>query len=193
MKARFTYATSTLVAVLLILVAACSENTLVEDPTFASTEQEISPAKNGNQVMICHFPPDNPDYPQVITVGGKAAEAHIAKHDGDGVVGEDYDEDCEPLAVACPCWEAPTLDLQRWHGEIDDWTDGVDGGRYILEGHDKFGVVDLIVGSSPRPGCAARPRHGDTMDPALRPIEQPSSLDEKQACVDLLREYAPQP
>ena len=40
-------------------------------------------ASQSNQVTICHAPPGNPQNAHTITVGAKAAEAHLANHSGD--------------------------------------------------------------------------------------------------------------
>jgi hypothetical protein len=38
---------------------------------------------NNNKVIICHVPPGNPTNGQTITIGPKAAEAHLRNHPGD--------------------------------------------------------------------------------------------------------------
>src|SRR5262245_42150565 len=40
-------------------------------------------ASQGEQVTICHVPPGNPDAASTITVGAKAAAAHMANHPWD--------------------------------------------------------------------------------------------------------------
>lgn len=91
----------TTVAICLVMfLSGCSENPFVEDPASDRIEPVLTLSKKGNQgnkVTICHVPPGNPDNAKAITVGKKAAEAHIANHERDGIVGEDYDESCEPL------------------------------------------------------------------------------------------------
>lgn len=97
MKKRIPYKTAALITGLFVLFAACTESTLVDESSVDAVEESIVLSKNGEKIAICHFPPDDPDNPQLITVGAKAAESHVTNHDGDGVVGEDYDENCELL------------------------------------------------------------------------------------------------
>ena len=84
---------TTLFAGVAILSIACYDSTVIEPsdvaPSFAT----------GSAVTICHFPPSNSGNPQVISVGAKAAADHIAQHEGDGIVGVDFDENCQPLAL----------------------------------------------------------------------------------------------
>jgi hypothetical protein len=42
-----------------------------------------NPAPHGKKVTICHVPPGNPDNPQTLRVGRKAAAAHLRRHAGD--------------------------------------------------------------------------------------------------------------
>lgn len=84
------------------LVSACQDNPVGETgPSDATTIMpELATNSSDNtvtRVSICHFPPGNPSNPKAIAVAEKAAAAHITHHDGDGVIGEDYDEACEPI------------------------------------------------------------------------------------------------
>ena len=89
------------VAALALLAGACSDSSVTQPldvaPSFAG----------GSAVTICHFPPGKSGNPQVISVGAKAAAKHIAQHEGDGIVGVDLDEKCQPLAVHA--WAKGTL------------------------------------------------------------------------------------
>jgi len=91
MRASF----ATLVVGALASVTACNS----PSPAGSSDVELVSSRllqQAGPQVAICHFPPGASDRPQVIVVGAAAANAHLKNHDGDGVVGVDYDESCQP-------------------------------------------------------------------------------------------------
>jgi hypothetical protein len=47
---------------------------------------------------ICHYPPGNPSNVQLITVGGKAAAAHVANH-GDAICAEGDSDCCGPVCT----------------------------------------------------------------------------------------------
>ena len=97
---------------LCISLAACSDQNPVEalDNGPIDIEQSIALKGGSDKAAICHFPPGNPDNPQNITVGSKAAANHIDRHDGDGYVGDTYDEnagivydqDCVALPIPNP-------------------------------------------------------------------------------------------
>jgi len=81
--------------------------------------KDVVAMKGGKgKVSVCHFPGGNQDNPQLIEVSGNAATAHLSNHDGDGLVGDVYDEDagvlydsnCDPLPqITCPCWDVDDL------------------------------------------------------------------------------------
>ena len=49
---------------------------------------------NEDKVVICHFPPGNPDNPQTISISEDDVQEHIDKH-GDFIV--DFENRCPPL------------------------------------------------------------------------------------------------
>ena len=57
------------------------------------------PLKAEDNVVICHVPPGNPAAEQTITVGAKAAEAHLAKHPLD-TAGDCESSFCEQEAIS---------------------------------------------------------------------------------------------
>lgn len=124
-----------------VLLFGCSEAAITEPREEVSSleamqiiaedsSSEIFLSKgNSGKVTVCHFPPGNNGNAQVISVSGSALDAHLA-HEGDGVVGVDYDENCEPLAPpSCPCWA---------NGELDDIT-----WNFSRENSLAFGVISV--------------------------------------------------
>jgi len=47
----------------------------------------ISAFADQDKVLIIHFPDGNPDNPQILCIGEKAARAHFAEHRGDDLLG----------------------------------------------------------------------------------------------------------
>jgi hypothetical protein len=61
----------------------------------ACDETPLPPPQDENQVTICHIPPGNPENAHTITVGAKAAEAHMRQHG-------DYLGACQPTPTPTP-------------------------------------------------------------------------------------------
>jgi len=77
-------------------------------PTDVVLEEQLALSKKGDKVQVCHYPPSSPSNVQVLSIGAQAANSHVANHSGDGIIGVDYDENCQPLD--CPCFSRSDLD-----------------------------------------------------------------------------------
>jgi hypothetical protein len=123
-----------IIAAVALIATACSEESIIQPtdvvPSLARAGGKSSAKSNkghNNSVTICHFPRGKGGNAQVISVGAGAAAAHIAQHEGDGIVDVDYDENCQPLVVTV---------LHAWaQGPLFTYQDNPDGAR-----HFPFGV-----------------------------------------------------
>jgi len=108
---------------LALILLGCQESAVTEvSPEEAmqriaseSTSEIFLSKGNSGKVTVCHFPQGNAGNVQILTVSGSSLDAHLA-HDGDGIVGVDYDENCQPLPPpGCPCWADGELDDITWN------------------------------------------------------------------------------
>lgn len=64
--------------------AAAAGAAFVSEETAAKKRGKVKAQQNGNgKVTICHCPPGNPDNCKTISVGSKAAAAHLRNHEND--------------------------------------------------------------------------------------------------------------
>ena len=113
-----------LLSLLLVLVLfGCQESSITEIQPEEAVQRIASEATseiflskgNTGKVSVCHFPQGNNGNAQILSVSGSALDAHLA-HEGDGIVGVDYDSNCEPLPPpGCPCWANGELDNFTWN------------------------------------------------------------------------------
>lgn len=100
---RRVFAPLLFIAALIVLAGACGGDDYIVNPDSSESanltdgESPLFASKGGGMVTVCHFPRGNPGNFQIVTVGPKAAAKHILRHPGDGFVGTDYNESCEPL------------------------------------------------------------------------------------------------
>jgi hypothetical protein len=66
-----------------MLTRATVVRTLVLGLSMFAGSQVLHMSAQSEQVTICHVPPGNPENGETITVGAKAAEAHLANHEYD--------------------------------------------------------------------------------------------------------------
>lgn len=209
-KRRYSALLFSLLSLTLLFAVSCemdpvstpdSDHILSEDVVIEAFKKG-GKGNGGGLVEICHFPPGNPDNPQKITVGGNAAENHVKNHEDDGVVGVDYDENCQPLAV-CPCYTYDDLAEYEWINLIDD---NIDSDRWDT---DLFSSVPKIKAGASLNLSNKRNPDGSFQEPSFgscefqyqyriggkkvykKNIRKRISVNEANACRALLLEFGP--
>jgi hypothetical protein len=137
-------------------------------------ENVILSCEPGTKVTICHVPPGNPENAHEITVSINALPAHLAHGDTIGPCEVPPFEDCGELVqgVECVLFQAD------------------DGGLYLLENLDGFGVGDRVfVTGTLDPDCFTICLEGDgcifenTIELCLEPFEGCGELVQGVECV----------
>lgn len=105
-------------------------------------------------VTICHFPPGNPANVQVITVGGSAVPAHVAKHND--AVCSDGDTDCcfgDASPSVCTNFQADGNNCGGCGNVCPSAATCIDG-TCVATGCPVGGDPQACIAFAGRPGCA---------------------------------------
>lgn len=137
-----------------VFLLGCSETSITQSDGddqqvfFKPKMEDIRISKRADMVTVCHFPPGNAENPRVITVASTAVDDHVGQHEGDGIVGVDYDENCQPMG--CPCWEGIDLADMTWtYYRRDEYTNPHTGLVYFdnqLGGPDGYASAMVYEG-----------------------------------------------